>query len=149
MSRCFLLLALIFLLAAGPVAAVDPPLADGVSGAPIAWSDWVAKRGPVAVVVWASWAPGAGAVIDSWDLIVKECRESGLHPVVVIVQESLDDGRAELGPREIPWIHDRHGALLKKHRVIRVPSILVVSADGEALAHLDPTAEAIAGWRHP
>ena len=143
------MLALILLLASGPVAAVDPPLADGVSGAPIAWSDWVGKRGPVAVVVWASWAPGAGAVIDSWDQFVVECRESGLHPVVVIVQESLADGRAALGSREIPWIHDRHGALLKQYRVIKVPSILVVSAEGEALVLLDPTVEAVAGWRRP
>jgi len=143
------LLALIFLLAAGPVAAVDPPLADGVSGAPIAWSDWVGKRGPVAVLVWASWAPGAGAVIDNWEQIVEECRESGLHPVILVVQESLAEGRAALGPREIPWIHDRHGALLKKYRVIKVPSILVVSAEGEALARLDPTAAAVAGWKGP
>ena len=149
MRRCLLLLALIFLAAAGPVAAVDPPLADGVSGAPIAWSDWVSKRGPVAVLVWASWAPGADAVIERWDEIAKECRDSGLHPVVVIVQESLADGRAALGSREVPWIHDRHGALLKQHRVIRVPSILVVSAEGEALARLDPTAEAVAGWKYP
>ena len=149
MRRCLLLIALILLLASWPVAAVDPPLADGISGAPIAWSEWVGKRGPVAVVVWASWAPGAGAVIDSWDQIVKECRESGLHPVIVVVQESLADGRAALGPEEIPWIHDRHGALLKQYRVTRVPSILVVSAEGEALARLDPTAEAVAGWRRP
>ena len=143
------MLGLMLLLPAGPVAAVDPPLADGISGAPIAWSDWVGKRGPVAVVVWASWAPGAGAVIDIWDEIVKGCRESGLHPVILVVQESLADGRAALGPREIPWIHDRHGALLKQYRVIKVPSILVVSAEGETLARLDPTAEAIAGWRRP
>ena len=143
------MLALIFLLAAGPAEAVDPPLADGVSGAPIAWSDWVSKRGPVAVLVWASWAPGADAVIERWDEIVEEFSGSGLHPVVVVVQESLADGRAALGARDVPWIHDRHGALLKQHRVIRVPSILVVSAEGEALARLDPTAEAVAGWRRP
>ncbi|MBD3853329.1 MAG: hypothetical protein IFK91_03010 [Acidobacteria bacterium] len=143
------MLALIFLLAAGPAEAADPPLADGVSGAPIAWSDWVSKRGPVAVLVWASWAPGADAVIERWDEIVEECSGSGLHPVVVVVQESLADGRAALGARDVPWIHDRHGALLKQHRVIRVPSILVVSAEDEALARLDPTAEAVAGWRYP
>ncbi len=147
MRRCLLLLGLIFLLAVGPVVAVDPLLADGVSGAPIAWSNWVGKRGPVAVLVWASWAPGAETVIERWDEISKECRDSGLHPVVVIVQESLADGRAALRPRGVPWIHDRHGALLKQYRVIKVPSILVVSAEGEALARLDPTAEALAVWR--
>ena len=149
MKRLFALLAFMLLLAAGPLAAVDPPLADGISGAPIAWSDVVAKHGPVAVLVWASWAPGAEAVIDSWDLIVKECRESGLHPVIVVVQESLADGRAALGPGEIPWIHDRHGALLKQYRVIKVPSIVIVSTEGETLARLDPTVAAVAGWSSP
>ena len=143
------MLALIFLLGSWPVAAVDPPLADGVSGAPIVWSDVVVKHGPVAVLMWASWAPGAGAVIEDWDEITQASRVSGLHPVIVDVQESLADGRAALGQREISWIHDRHGALLKQYRVIKVPSILVVSAEGEALARLDPTAEAVAGWRHP
>jgi len=147
--RRFAALAFILLLAAGPLAAVDPPLADGVSGAPIVWSNLVGKHGPVAVVMWASWAPGAEAVIDSWDQIAKECRESGLHPVIVVVQESLADGRAALGPRGVPWIHDRHGALLKQYRVIKVPSIVVVSAEGEDVAHLDPTVAAVAGWRSP
>jgi len=149
MRMRFGLLAFMLLLAAGPVAADDPPLADGVSGAPIAWSDWVGRRGPVAVLVWASWAPGADAVIDRWDEIVKECGSSGLHPVVVDVQEELADARAALGPRGVAWIHDRHGALLKQYRVIKVPLIVVVSAEGEALARLDPTVAAVAGWRGP
>ena len=149
MKRCCAVLALLLLLGTSSAIAVDPPLADGVSGAPIVWSDLVGKHGPVAVVMWASWAPGAEAVIDSWDQIAKECRESGLHPVIVVVQESLADGRAALGPGEIPWIHDRHGALLKQYRVIKVPSIVVVSAEGEDVAHLDPTVAAVAGWRSP
>ena len=148
MRRCAAL-TFMLLLAAGPLAAVDPPLADGISGAPIAWSDVVGKRGPVAVLVWASWAPGAPAVIDGWDEIVKECGLSGLHPVIVDVQETLADARAALGPRGVPWIHDRHGALLKQYRVIKVPSIVVVSAEGEDVAHLDPTVAAVAGWRSP
>jgi hypothetical protein len=147
MRRCFVSLALLLLLGSSTAIAVDPPLADGVSGAPIVWSDVVAKRGPVAVLVWASWAPGAPAVIDGWDEIAHACRESGLHPVIVDVQETLADGRAALGPRGVPWIHDRHGALLKQYRVIKVPSIVVVSAEGEAVAHLDPTVAAVAGWR--
>jgi hypothetical protein len=149
MRQCFVLLVLLFLLGSSTAIAVDPPLADGVSGAPIVWSDVIGKRGPVAVLMWASWAPGAPAVIDSWDEIALASRESGLYPMIVDVQETLADARAALGPRGVPWIHDRHGALLKQHRVIRVPSILVVSVEGEAIARLDPTAEAVAGWRRP
>jgi hypothetical protein len=72
--------------------------------------------------------------------------EAGLHLVVLDVQETLEDGRAALDRREIGWLHDRHGALLKKYRVIEVPSLLLVAADGESLAKLDATPEAVLGW---
>lgn len=126
--------------------AADPRLVDGVSGAPIAWSDWVAKRGPVAVLVWASWAPGSEPTIDAHGALGKACSQAGLHLVVLDVQETLEDGRDALSGREISWLHDRHGALLKQYRVIKVPSLLLVAADGSALARLDATPEAVRGW---
>ena len=126
-----------------PAVAADPPLADGVSGAPVAWTDWVVKRGPVAVLVWASWAPRAGAVMDRYDEIAEACASSKLHLVVLDVQESLEDGRAALGPREVSWIHDRHGALLKQYHVITVPSLVLVSPDNQPFARLEPTAAAV------
>ncbi len=91
MRRRIALVAFMFLLAAGQSAAVDPPLADGVSGAPIVWSDVIGKRGPVAVLMWASWAPGAPAVIDDWDEIALASRGSGLYPLIVDVQATLAD----------------------------------------------------------
>ena len=129
--------------------AADPRLVDGVSGAPIGWTDWVAKRGPVAVLVWASWAPTAEATMDGHAGLSKACAGAGLHLVVLDVQESLEDGRSALGGREVGWLHDRHGALLKKYRVIEVPSLLLVSADGEQLAKLDATPEAVRVWSNP
>ena len=131
------------LAAVAPAVAADPPLADGVSGAPVAWTDWVGKRGPVAVLVWASWAPRAGAVMDRYNEIAEACAASKLHLVVLDVQESLEDGRAALGPREVSWIHDRHGALLKEYHVITVPSLVLVSADNQPFARLEPTAAAV------
>ena len=126
--------------------AADPPLADGVSGAPVTWSDYVAKRGPLAVLVWASWAPESGAVLDRHDDIAAASREAGLKLVVLDVQETLEDGRAALAEREVAWLHDRHGALLKQYRVITIPSLLLVSSDGETLARLEPTAVAVRNW---
>lgn len=142
----FSLLALMGLSAAS---AADPRLVDGVSGAPIAWTDWVAKRGPVAVLVWASWAPKAEATMDGYSDLAKACAEAGLHLVVLDVQESLEDGRAALAGREVGWLHDRHGALLKKYRVIEVPSLLLVAADGQQMAKLAASREAVSGWRSP
>lgn len=134
---------LLIVTVAVPAAAEDPPLADGVSGAPISWTDWVGKRGPLAVLVWASWAPNSGAVMDRYDEIAEACASSKLHLVVLDVQESLEDGRAALGPRKVSWIHDRHGALLKQYRVITVPSIVLVSTDNQPFARLEPTAAAV------
>jgi CheY-like chemotaxis protein len=130
-------------------AAADPQLVDGVSGAPIVWSDWVAKRGPVAVLVWASWAPQSASVAASYQAFAKAGREAGLHMVLLDVQEPLADGRKALSGSSVNWIHDRHGALLKQYRVITVPSVIVISADGELQQRLEATPEALrAGAGH-
>jgi hypothetical protein len=125
----------------------DPRLADGVSGAPVAWTDWVAKRGPVAVLVWASWAPDAHESLTAYDALATACADAGLHLVLLDVQETLEEGRAALASSDFGWLHDRHGALLKQYRVIEVPSLLLVSADGSALAKLHATPDAVRGWR--
>lgn len=138
---------LLVIVVALPVFPADPPLSDGVSGAPIAWSEWVGKRAPVAVLVWASWAPGADQVIADYPEMEKVAEQQNLHLILLDVQESLEDGRAALGPTGIAWLHDLHGAMLKQYRVIRVPSALIVAADGEVVAKTDATAEALAAWR--
>lgn len=149
MKRVFPAFVAFLLMGVAIGSAADPRLVDGVSGAPIAWTDWVAKRGPVAVLVWASWAPTAEATMDGHAGLAKACTDAGLHLVVLDVQESLEDGRAALGSREVGWLHDRHGALLKRYRVIEVPSLLLVDADGKPLAKLDATLEAVSGWSRP
>jgi len=149
MRRAAILFTLVLVFGASIAAAADPRLVDGVSGAPIAWTDWVAKRGPVAVLVWASWAPKADATMDQHADLASACVEAGLHLVVLDVQETLEDGRAAMDDHEVAWLHDRHGALLKRYRVIEVPSLLLVAADGEALATLDATSDAVRGWSGP
>ena len=139
-------LASVFLMGLLTATAADPRLVDGVSGAPIAWKDWVAKRGPVAVLVWASWTPTAEVTMDEHPGLKAACADAGLHLVVLDVQESLEDGRTALDDRDVGWLHDRHGVLLKQYRVIEVPSLLLVAGDGTALAKLDATPEAVRGW---
>jgi hypothetical protein len=134
-------LASVFLMGLLTATAADPRLVDGVSGAPIAWKDWVAKRGPVAVLVWASWTPTAEVTMDEHPGLKAACADAGLHLVVLDVQESLEDGRTALD--------DRDGVLLKQYRVIEVPSLLLVAGDGTALAKLDATPEAVRGWSNP
>ena len=131
------------LVAAATVGAADLPLVDGVSGAPLTWRNWLAKRGPVAVMLWASWAPGANDVIGNYNAFAEASRRAGLHPVLLDVQESLSDGRKALAGSGVNWIHDRHGGFLKLYRVITVPSVIVISADGEVLQRLKTTPEAL------
>jgi hypothetical protein len=149
MRRIYALTALVVLLVAVDSRGADPRLVDGVSGAPIAWTDWVARRGPVAVLVWASWSPDAKEAIDRHEALADACSTAGLHLVVLDVQETLEEGRAALASRDFTWLHDRHGALLKLYRVIEVPSLLLVAADGSPLARMEATPEAIRRWREP
>lgn len=130
------------------VRAEGPALVDGVSGVPIEWDAWVAKHGPAAVLMWSSWTPGADEAIDAHAAIAAACREADLELILLDVQEPIADARAVLGSKGIAWIHDRHGALLKQYRVIRVPSLVIVSSKGEALARLEPTAAAVRGWKN-
>ena len=144
--RAFAAFLVIGVAVVGAVFSADPPLSHGVSGAPIVWSDWVSKRGPVAVVVWASWAPDAEQVLSEYDEIAKAAEKQGLNVFLLDVQETLEQGRAALDQSELTWLHDRHGALLKQYRVIRVPSVLIVAADGSGLGAIDASVEALAGW---
>jgi hypothetical protein len=149
MRRYVALLTLALLSGAPSAFSADPRLVDGVSGAPIAWTDWVAKRGPVAVLVWSSWSPGAEAAMDGYEALAAACADAGLHLVLLDVQETLEEGRAALGAYDVGWLHDRHGALLKQYRVIEMPSLLLVAADGSHLAKMNASAESLRGWRAP
>jgi len=72
-----------------------------------------------------------------------------LNLVLLDVQETLEEGRRALSDREIAWLHDRHGALLKRYRVIDVPSLLIVAADGESLGRLAAVPDEVDRWKSP
>jgi hypothetical protein len=143
------LLTLALLVAALDASAVEPRLVDGVSGAPIAWSDWISRRGPVALLVWASWTPDADSALAGYRGMEAACQERGLHLIILDVQETLADGRKALAGYDGSWLHDRHGVLLKQYRVISVPSLLLVADDGGLLAKMEASPEAIRSWGGP
>jgi hypothetical protein len=130
-----------------PAFAADPPLVYGVSGAPVGWSDFLARREPVALLVWASWAPAAAEVLERGQELSRAASERGLQMVLLDVQEPLEDARRALDGSGLEWIHDRHGALLKTYRVTAVPSVVILSPQGEALARLDPSPDAVRDWK--
>ncbi len=138
------------------VAAIALAAAVGLAGdlhfvdsdrTPVGWQEWLDSHGPTAVLVWASWAPGA----DECSRAVGELRTAagahGLDLVIVAVQEGFDDAAAVLERTGAPWLHDRHGAILKEYRLIEVPGLIVVDGQGRVQAKLDPTPGALAEWR--
>jgi hypothetical protein len=127
-------------------ATADPPLVDGVSGAPLAWSEWLPRKGPVALLVWASWAPESDRAVADFEKLDEACSKAGLNLVLLDVQEPLEDGRAALVSSGASWIHDRYGALLKQYRVFKIPSLLLLSADNTVLGRIESTPEAVRAW---
>lgn len=115
-------------------------------GTPVGWQRWVQSKAPVALVMWASWTPQATAVLDRLPAIQAACRAKGLKLAVIDVQEPMADGRRALEGRGVEWLGDRHGSVLKRTRAIRVPSLVILAADGSVVARLEATAEAVSGW---
>lgn len=112
----------------------------------VPWSRWLEAEGPAAVLLWASWAPRSDTALARLDELSSTCRSAGLELVVVAVQEPFADAEAVLRRLPVPWLHDRHGELLKLYRVLQLPSLVVVDADGSVAARLEPSPEGIRGW---
>ena len=129
--------------------AVQPVQLVAPDGSPVQWLEWVAADAPAAVLFWASWAPRSDTVLAGLADLATACRKRELKLIIIDVQESLADARAALADAGVGWLHDRHGALLKEYRVIRVPALLIVDVKGKVLAELAPTPAAVSGWRAP
>jgi hypothetical protein len=125
----------------------SPQLVDAV-GNPVDWPEWVSERAPVAVLVWSTWVPESRETASNFDALRRACGERELDFVVVDVQEPHDSARRVLDALGVTWLHDRHGAMLKHYRVIRLPVLLVVDSNGEVIGRLEATPEAVESW-HP
>jgi len=140
-----IVLVLGLVVASGALAAggVDLRYPDGT---PVPWEKWVARTAPVAVVVWSSWQPRAPEVLERRHALEKACRAKGLRLVFVDVVEPLEAARKALAGTGVTWLHDRHGSLLKRCRVVTVPALVVIDRKGRVVARLEPTPEAVKAW---
>jgi hypothetical protein len=138
-----MLVALCVAAAPGPAAEVTVATPDGAT---VEWSAWIEEHGPAAVVLWASWAPGAkGTMLGLADLD-GVAGSKGLDLVLVSVQEDAAKAGIKLADSKLVWLHDRWGALLKHYRIVTIPAMLIVDRDGTLLARLDATPEALREW---
>jgi hypothetical protein len=116
-------------------------------GNPVDWSEWLTDSGPTAALIWSTWVPDSRATASHFQALESASADRDLAFVVIDVQEPRDAARRVLEAHELRWLHDRHGAMLKHYRVTRLPLLLILSSDGEVLGRLDPSPEALAGWR--
>lgn len=130
---------------ASPGEAVDAVVVDR-SGTSLQWTVWLDEHAPVAVICWASWAPGSADVLKELDALEAAAEARGLDLVLVSVQEDLGAAHRALSDISVDWLHDRYGGVLKHHRVVKIPALVIVGADGETAARLEPTAEALRAW---
>lgn len=130
----------------GTAAAADTNVVTA-DGDLVVWSEWVEGNAPFAVVLWASWAPGASAARDEFAEIAETAQARGMAAVVVSVQESIGEAKEGLAGVEIPWFHDRYGRLLKEYRVVSIPAMVLVDDGGRVVGRIEPTAEAFRGWK--
>lgn len=127
-------------------AAADTNVATA-DGDLVVWSEWAEANAPFVVVLWASWAPGASAAKDEFAGIAETARTRGMAAVVVSVQESIGEAKRGLAGVEVPWFHDRYGRLLKEYRVVSIPAMVVIDGGGRVVGRIEPTAEALRGWK--
>jgi len=119
----------------------------GSDGRSFNWQEWLDDNGPAVVLVWSTWAPRSSEALEQLAGISAACRDRDLDLIVVDVQEEIEDARAVLGDRGVLWVNDRHGAMLKRMRVIRVPAVLIVDPRQGVVGRLDLDPEAVRAWR--
>lgn len=116
-------------------------------GNSIRWSSWLEDNGPAAVVLWASWVPDSETTVNEFKDIARVARSKELEIILVSVQESPEEARSSLETAGVPWLNDRYGGLLKRFRVVKIPSLVIVEKDGRVVARLDATANALRVWK--
>ncbi len=135
-----------FALAAPPVILGAETTLTTPDGEPVVWSEWVAENAPVAVLLWASWVPAADETLGDLDRITSAARAHDLDLVVVAVQEPLEDATEILDGANVNWLHDRFGHLLKDHRVVTIPRLLVFEKDGRVVERLEVSPDSLRSW---
>jgi len=124
-----------------------PPTLSLPNGDTIVWDDWLADHGATAVVLWASWLPDDQKNAVGLGEIRQVASDADLDFVVIALQEPIEAGRKALGPTGLPWLHDRHGAILKHLLVYQIPALVVIRGDGTILARLEASPESLRQWK--
>jgi hypothetical protein len=98
--------------------------------------DAAIARGPAVLVFWNSWLPDATSAVPLIEEIDRMAAQSGWPGAVVVFQDESTGSRSPLPTvgKGLPVVLDRRGALLRRFKVTRAPSLVVVDRNGEVLS---------------
>ena len=111
------------------------------AGTPFSVEETLAK-GPAVFVFWNSWLPGASEFVAVVGEVDRAAAARGWPGAVIVFQddgESWVHGVGATGAG-LPRVLDRRGELLRRFKVTRAPSVLVVGRQGEVLDRAGPDA---------
>lgn len=123
-----------------------PPTLVQADGTHVEWKEWLTEHGATAIVIWGSWLPEDQRDIKRLAEIRKAANGTGLSFVVIAIQEPIEASREVLDSSGLPWLHDRHGGMLKHLLVYQVPALGVIDSDGTVLDRLEVDPGALTRW---
>lgn len=123
-----------------------PPTLSQPDGESVGWKDWIGVHGSTVVVVWASWLPDEQKDLSTLKNIRRAAENLDMDFVVIALQEPITESRDALNGSGLPWLHDRHGTILKHLLVFTVPSLVVVRGDGTVLERLPADSDSLVQW---
>ncbi len=123
-----------------------PPTLLQPDGADVEWKEWLTEHGTTAVVIWGSWLPEDQRDLKRLAEIRRAATAKGLSFVVIAIQEPIAASREILGSSGLPWLHDRHGGMLKHLLIYQVPALEIIHSDGTVLGRLEVDSGALRGW---
>ena len=131
--------ALLAALVVAEAAAIGGGDLRSTSGARFSLTELLA-RGPVVLVFWNSWLPGAADFGKLLPEVEAASERSGWLGAVVVFQEESAEAAHKLlgGAGKLPRVLDRRGELLRQFKVTRAPAVLLVEPNGEVRARSGP-----------
>jgi len=102
--------------------------------------DEMLARGPAVLVFWNSWLPGAAEFAPLVAEIDGVAAELALPGAVVVFQDEGDAWRQGIASSgsALPRVLDRRGELLRRFKVTRAPTVLLVGRRGEVIERAGP-----------
>ena len=90
----------------------------------------------VLVDIWATWCTPCEASFPFYADLQRELGDKGLTIVAISVDESVDDVRAFLEGRDLPFIilHDPAGAFPEKMNIQKMPTAYLIGRDGDLIS---------------